>query len=117
MSKKYIVENKHITSKAIKGIIGSYAFCSINVENMLEPSRRDDLESLFYIFVYCLIKKDEEQQLIKIKHDISIIKSNSFLINDNYFNVIKQIHSYIRKMTFTQKPNYNYIIDLFCVIE
>lgn len=117
LSKKYIVENKHITSKAIKGIIGSYAFCSINVENMLEPSRRDDLESLFYIFVYCLIKKDEEQQLINIKHDISIIKQNSFLINDNYFNAIKQIHSYIRKMTFTQKPNYNYIIDLFCVIE
>ena len=84
---------------------------------MLEPSRRDDLESLFYIFVYCLIKKDKEQQLIKIKHDINIIKPNSFLINDYHFNAIKQIHSYIRKMTFTQKPNYNYIIDLFCVIK
>ena len=117
LSKKYIVDNKHITTKTIKGIIGSYAFCSINVENMLEPSRRDDLESLFYIFVYCLIKKDEEQQLINIKHDISIIKQNSFLINEDYYNAVKQIHSYIRKMTFTQKPNYNYIIDLFCIIE
>jgi len=117
LSKKYIVDNKHITSKTIKGIIGSYAFCSINVENMLEPSRRDDLESLFYIFVYCLINKSEEQQLINIKHDISIIKQNSFLINEDYYDVIKQIHSYIRKMTFTQKPNYNYIIDLFCIIE
>ena len=32
LSKKYIIENKHITIKNIKGIIGSYAFCSINVE-------------------------------------------------------------------------------------
>ena len=84
---------------------------------MLEPSRRDDLESLFYIFVYCLIKKSEEQKLINIKHDISLIKQNSFLINEEYYNILTQIHSYIRKMTFTQKPNYNYIIDLFCKIE
>ena len=117
LSKKYMVDNKHIAVKTIKCIIGSYAFCSINVENMLEPSRRDDLESLFYIFVYCLIKKSEEQHLIKIKKDISIIKENSFLINEDYYSVVKQIHGYIRKMTFTQKPNYNYIIDLFCIIE
>ena len=117
LSKKYIVDNKHITIKTIKGIIGSYAFCSINVENMLEPSRRDDLESLFYIFVYCLIKKSQEQQLINIKHDITIIKQNSFLINEDYYNHAKQIHNYIRKMTFTQKPNYNYIIELFCIME
>jgi serine/threonine protein kinase len=117
LSKKYMIDNKHIAVKTIKCIIGSYAFCSINVENMLEPSRRDDLESLFYIFVYCLIKKSEEQHLIKIKKDISIIKENSFLINEDYYSVVKQIHGYIRKMTFTQKPNYNYIIDLFRIIE
>jgi len=117
LSKKYIADNKHISIKKIKGVIGSYAFCSINVEDMMEPSRRDDLESLFYIFVYCLIKKSEEQQLINIKHDISIIKQNSFLINEEYYNILTQIHSYIRKMTFTQKPNYNYIIELFCKIE
>lgn len=117
LSKKYIVDNKHITTKTIKGIIGSYAFCSINVENMMEPSRRDDLESLYYIFVYCLIKKNEEQHLINIKHDISLIKQNSFLISEEYYNILIQIYSYIRKMTFTQKPNYNYIIDLLDKIE
>lgn len=117
LSKKYIIENKHITIKNIKGIIGSYAFCSINVEKMLEPSRRDDLESLFYIFVYCLIKKSDEQQLINIKYDISIIKQNSFLKNEEHYNILKQIHNYIRKMSFTQKPNYNYIIELLCKIE
>ena len=116
LSKKYIVENKHICVKSIKSIVGSYAFCSINVENMLEPSRRDDLESLFYIFIYCLIKKSEEQQLINIKHDISIIKKIYFFVNDRY-NIVEQIYNYIRKMTFTQKPNYSYIVDLLCKIE
>lgn len=117
MSKKYIVNNKHMDIKNIKSIIGSYAFCSINVENMLEPSRRDDLESLFYIFIYCLIKKSEEQNLLKIKHNISMIEENFFLTNIDYFDIIKQIYNYIRKMTFTQKPNYNYIIDLLGKIE
>ena len=117
LSKKYLDRNKHINIKPIKGIIGSHAFCSINVEKLLEPSRRDDLESLFYIFIYCLISKNDEQKLLKIKHDLSIIKTNNFIINNDCYNIIEQIHGYIRKMTFTQKPNYNYIIELLGKIE
>ena len=57
LSKKYMVNNKHIDFKKIKSIIGSHAFCSINVEKLLEPSRRDDLDYLYYMFFYFVYKK------------------------------------------------------------
>jgi len=117
LSKKYIINNKHIECKKIKTIIGSYAFCSSNVENLIEPSRRDDLESLFYVIVYCFIKKDLEYELMNIKKNFS--KFKNFLSNEyvKYYNNFEKLLNYFKKMSFTQKPNYIYLIDLLDVIE
>ena len=112
ISKKYIENRVHIDCKQIKTIIGSYAFCSINIENLLEPSRRDDIESIFYVLIFCLLKKEKEQELLNIKYNIKLLK-NFILIDDiNIFNNIEKIYNYIRKMSFKQKPNYIYLIEL-----
>ena len=52
LAKEIILNRKHIEFKNIKGIIGSNNFASINVLNLCEPSRRDDIESLLYIYLY-----------------------------------------------------------------
>lgn len=54
-AKKYMNSNdEHIESKEGKGLFGTSRYGSINCHLGLELSRRDDLESLGYIFVYFL---------------------------------------------------------------
>ena len=59
LSKSIITKNKHIDIKNIKSVIGSYSFVSINVINLLEPSRRDDIESMLYIYIYMILAENK----------------------------------------------------------
>lgn len=52
LSKRFIVGGSHIPYKEKKPMIGTVRYCSINSQNGIEQSRRDDLESLGYILVY-----------------------------------------------------------------
>jgi serine/threonine protein kinase len=52
--KRYDHDGKHIEERKINSIIGTVNFVSINVHKFLEPSRRDDLESVIYIIIYML---------------------------------------------------------------
>lgn len=109
LSKKIFIKNSHIKKKKIKNIIGSYSYISKNVFDLIEPSRRDDIESLFYIFIYMIIDNDLEYLITNIKFsDCNIFDK---LINKKYINIenIKIIYNYIQKLSFTQKPNYDYI--------
>tara|TARA_Y100000389_G_scaffold64346_1_gene60401 strand:- start:1109 stop:1891 length:783 start_codon:yes stop_codon:yes gene_type:complete len=114
-SKKYITNNKHIEEKKIKSIIGSYSFISNNVNKLIEPTRRDDIESLIYIYIYMLIDKDYEKDIFKIKNDsFTYIKSIllSFNINDKLTNNIIEMLYYIRLLKFNQTPNYSYLLNI-----
>lgn len=108
ISKQYIVNKKHILEKSIKGIIGSNNFISINILNLIEPSRRDDIISLIYIFIFLLLKVDIEYDFVKYKN--KIYELNLFC-RENNINVEK-ILFYLNRMSFTQKPNYDYLILL-----
>jgi serine/threonine protein kinase len=56
LSKSYIdkFSKVHIGCTAGKGAIGTQRYMSINAHKGLEQSRRDDLESLFYIAIQFL---------------------------------------------------------------
>ena len=116
-SKKYIVNNKHIKEKKISSIIGSYSFISKNVCNLIEPSRRDDIESLIYVYIYMIIISEHEKYIINLKNDYNDYNdSNNNLLSlskldSNIIENIIEILSYIRSLKFESEPDYNYIIN------
>lgn len=120
LSKKIINKNIHVIEKNIFNIIGSYNFVSINVLNLKEPTRRDDLESLILIYLYLIL--NEEQYLnysnanIEEKTNIHFIENflqDNFIKDiNNYTENLLNILCYIRKLNFSQKPNYSYIQDI-----
>ena len=123
ISKIYRHNNIHNSETQIKSLIGSVNFSSLNVLNLIEPSRRDDIESLLYILFYLLLNKENYSTYDNLnasaKKNIDILimflqdKSNNLLNNKriNYTNVDK-LYKYIRRLKYNQVPNYDYIIIL-----
>jgi len=115
-SKKYIIGNKHIDEKKINSIIGSYSFISKHVENLIEPTRRDDIESLIYVCIYMIIDKKYEKYIYNIKNrETEYIKNLLLLsnVNNRLINNIVNILDYVRLLKFNQPPDYNYLINIF----
>tara|TARA_Y100001970_G_scaffold294186_1_gene448163 strand:+ start:6114 stop:6881 length:768 start_codon:yes stop_codon:yes gene_type:complete len=112
MAKKIINNNKHIEERSIHNIIGSPNYVSLNVINLKEPSRRDDMESLIYIIIYMILDNREyvnytnnnliNQKSVSKVMEVLKYKNNSKLI---------ELLDYIRKLNFSQIPNYDYIKD------
>ena len=110
-SKQIIKKNKHIELKSIEKIIGTPNYISLNVHNLFEPSRRDDIESIFYVIIdlfYNLpwnidgITIDEIKiKKLKIKEDNNISKILISLLEVTY------------NLKFNEKPNYNLIKNEF----
>ena len=122
ISKIYKQNNVHIKEAKIHSVIGSVNFSSLNVINLIEPSRRDDMESILYILFYLLInnisyisynnlniyeKKNIDTILMFLQDNTSIRLNNCI----NFMNVEK-IFKYIRRLKYNQEPNYDYIIKL-----
>lgn len=120
MAKKIIYKNNHIEERKIHNIIGTPNYISNNVINLIEPTRRDDLESIIYIYLYMLLndelyKKYDDLELNNKKYIETIIDYFIKLNLYNNFNLnidnISKIIKYIKLMKYTQTPNYIYIID------
>lgn len=117
MVKKIIYNKKHIIEKKINNIIGTYNFISINVINLIEPSRRDDIESILYVFIYCLVDND--------KYNIDEIRgSNEYFskyitknIDSCFYNFFIKSYNYIKLLKFAQAPNYAHINNLLDEID
>ena len=115
-AKKYMSNKtgKHIKYSINNKWFGSPTFLSTNVLKGIEPSRRDDLESLFYILLY-LMKGILPWQ--------SVSKDNFMISNINKFSkpeiICKGLPketiyflNYCRNLKFEQNPNYNYLRSL-----
>ena len=109
-SKRYNYEGSHIKEKSIRGIIGSINFCSLNIHNNIEPSRRDDLESCIYIILTMLFGKLEWFDKSNIEEIYQLKKQ--ILNIEEVPSFLKIILYYIRSIKFDEKPDYNYIINL-----
>lgn len=123
ISKIYRHNGLHNSEAKIKGLIGSINFSSLNVLNLIEPSRRDDVESIMYILFYLLINKDTYSIYDNLeaskKKDIDILvaflqdKSNILFSNTSIdYGNIEKVFKYIRRLKYNQAPNYEFIIIL-----
>ncbi len=107
-SKQIIKNNKHIQYKNINKIIGTPNYISINVHNLIEPSRRDDLESVMYVLIYLNIDLPWNESNLD---ETQILKKN--ILNNNILSLKeKKIFKYIRELTYSSVPDYLYIKNI-----
>ncbi len=106
-AKRYNFNGIHIEETTTTNIIGSLNFVSLNVHKHIEPSRRDDIESCIYIILLLLFGKLEWSNKTNIE-EIIFLKTQ--LTNIPEF--IKNLLYYTRQLKFTEKPNYDFLINI-----
>ena len=105
ISHSYIRDNKHIRYCKTTFYKGTKKYSSINSLYGFSQSRRDDLESLGYLFMSLLITVPWINSLDK--NEIALLKQN---IDD--YNIPKQLKDFIaysRKLQFNETPDYDYL--------
>lgn len=121
LAKKYISsKGEHILYREGKGLTGTARYASINTHLGIEQSRRDDLESLGYVFVYFLKgelpwqglrAKNIKDKYKKIKEK-KIVTSVQELCKD-LPQEFMDYSQYCRKLKFKENPDYNYLRNNF----
>lgn len=101
------VDGGHINEKSLTRIIGTPNYISINVHNLRQPSRRDDIESTIYVMIYMMFGSLEWQsysidKIIELKENVS----NNLDIPD----ILKQYLLYTRCLKYDEDPIYDYNI-------
>ena len=122
LSKKYLENgtNKHIKYKEGKNLTGTARYVSVFTHLGIEQSRRDDLESLGYMFLYLLngtlpwVGTPGRTKNEKYK-SIGLCKSTKTLEN-LFFDQPQEFVGYLnycRALKFEQKPDYAYLKKSF----
>ena len=119
--KQYLLpDGSHIPMKTKKQLIGTPNYVSINMHNGLEPSRRDDLESVGYIMIN-LFYRDEEIKMTNLTEIIAfkfnIISTDSpeqekKLGFQLVPQIIKDYLNYCKHLKFEQTPDYAYLYSM-----
>ena len=121
LAKKYRTDKgKHVKFTQTNHIAGTPRFCSINALRGVEQSRKDDLESLSYLIVY-FFKGALPWQGLKIDSKNSKFKKINRMkketkVEDLCFGLpetILEFCKYIKNLTFTENPDYDYMKNLF----
>jgi len=109
--KTYMNNDVHIESKRLNSIVGSLTYASINAHNLIELSRRDDLESLGYMLIYLYKGELEWKQIEDIKKIINM--KENIIYSENIPIILRDYLKYARGLKFEETPNYILIIDMF----
>lgn len=110
-AKRYIYDGVHIEEKSINNIVGSPNFVSLNIHNLIEPSRRDDLESCIYILLTLIYENLPWTTAELDLNTIYLLKKK--IMTTDIPDVIKIALNYVRSLTFEEPPDYGYLIRLF----
>lgn len=115
--KLYKTDEQHIALRKTNNLVGSLSYASLNAHNLLELSRRDDLESLGYLLLYMYLDKLPWQTInnndvINNNDDIKNMKRNIIHLS-GLPEIYKDYLNYVRKLEFESEPDYNYLIDIF----
>lgn len=115
-------DNSHIPMVVDKKLIGTVRYASVNSHMGYELSRRDDLESIGYMLIYLIKGKLPWQGLYQ--KDLSVDEKYR-LIGECKKNTtseqlcqglpkeFKNYMDHVKSLDFTEKPNYNYLYNLF----
>lgn len=121
LSKKYKQSNgEHISLRSNRSLVGTARYTSTNVHMGIEPSRRDDLESVGYMLVYFLLGSLPWQGLKKEKNTNHIEMIGQVKTQVNIKKMCKGIPScfaeyinYCRELSFETNPDYKFLKSLF----
>ncbi|XP_012572150.1 casein kinase 1-like protein 3 [Cicer arietinum] len=112
--------NRHIPYRENKNLTGTARYASCNTHLGIEQSRRDDLESLGYVFLYFLrgslpwqglkaaTKKQKYDKICqkKVSTPIEVLCKSHPVEFASYFH-------YCHSLTFDQRPDYGFLKRLF----
>jgi serine/threonine protein kinase len=111
LCKKYIKsDGRHIEEKIGKTPIGTANYISVNVHNGIEPSRRDDLESVGYIILFLLIKGNLPWS--RVKKNAMIVEEKQKIIKKPLPEFLLNYFTYCRSLIFSERPDYEYLKGL-----
>lgn len=111
---------KHIKYQTGKPLSGTIRYISVNTHNGIEQSRRDDLESAGYVFMYLLrgqlpwqkikakYKKEKYEKIRQCK--IDTLKGE---LCEGYPEEFQLYFDYVMSLDFEDEPNYGYLKKLF----
>ncbi|KAL1409557.1 Palmitoylated plasma membrane-bound casein kinase [Vanrija albida] len=111
---------QHIPYRERKSLSGTARYMSINTHLGREQSRRDDLEALGHVFFYFLrgglpwqglkaaTNKQKYEKIGEKKQSTPIAE-----LGEGYPSEFAIYLSYVRKLTFDETPDYDFLRDLF----
>ncbi|AFN84168.1 caseine kinase 1 [Encephalitozoon romaleae SJ-2008] len=122
MSMPYLrKDGSHIPEIRGKNVCGTLWYMSINTHRGVEQSRRDDLESLFYLLILLYksglpwievgasMSKRQKARTRAIKEGLSVYELCDGISGKEY---LIKFFQYVRNLKFSEKPDYRYLNSL-----
>lgn len=120
LSKNYLENGKHIKYETDKPIMGTSRYMSLNCHHGIQQSRRDDLESIGYVFIYFLNGKlpwqgieaedNKERNKLVAEKKRSMIPEKLARGHPDQFAKYLRI---VRGFKFSEDPDYGRLRGLF----
>lgn len=119
LSKRYIdTRGRHIPRQENKSFRGTLRYCSINMHLGVENSRRDDLESLGYVIIYCAKGKLPWQGIkteANLRAKAIARKKIKTPLDQLCLDIPSEIYQYMkisRDLGFDEAPDYGHLKKL-----